>query len=394
MKIAYFDCFSGISGDMILGALCDLGADLKEIEGALNELLSLPIKLDRNRVTIKGISATDVLIDYPKTHRLASFSEIKALIENSSLEHVDKERSLAVFDRLADAESAIHGVSKDNVHFHELGDLDTIIDIVGSIIALRQLQIGKICSSPIPLSRGFVSTMHGLYPLPAPAALALLRGVPCEGVPDDIELVTPTGAAILTTLCDCYSNIPDMKILSIGYGAGKLVRKDIPNVLRIVQGEVVSISSVEQVGVIETNLDDSTPELLSALFERFFSLEGSLDLTVTPTIMKKNRPGLTIQCLVVPSLVPAFTDLLFRETTTIGVRYRIENRYTMARYEDFLDTRWGRVKVKRWIDPDGNKRVSPEYESCKAISDRYGVSVRQVYEEIWGYLFKSDPSPQ
>ncbi|MGE5544884.1 MAG: nickel pincer cofactor biosynthesis protein LarC, partial [Bacillota bacterium] len=298
MKILYFDCFSGVSGDMLLGALAALGADLSLVEEELNMFLPQPVTLTAKTVVIQGITSSDVTVGNTSSAAFAGLGEVTDLIERSSLSSEEKAAALEVFNRLATCEARIHGVPIDHVHFHELGAIDTIVDVVGFLLALRQLDIQEMYCSPLPMPHGLANMAHGRYPLPAPATLELLQGIPCYGVEAEIELVTPTGAAIVSTLCQGFGPFPSMTIGKVGYGAGKNSRSDVPNLLRVVSGTIAqSHLKEEMVGVIETNIDDMSPEYFSRLFERFFELDGALDLSVQSILMKKNRPGFQVKCL-------------------------------------------------------------------------------------------------
>ncbi len=383
MKILYFDCFSGASGDMLLGALAALGADLAIVEKELNTILPQQIKLSTSSVVVQGIEATDVKVKNTSSATFTGLAEVKEILLRSSLPTNERTAALEVFTRLASCEARIHGVPIDKVHFHELGAIDTLADVIGFLLALRQLGVKKLFCSPLPMARGLLQMAHGQYPLPAPATLELLKGTPCYGVEANLELVTPTGAAILTTLCQDFGPFPSMTISEVGYGAGKNQRVDVPNLLRVISGQATtSLTKEETVGIIETNLDDMNPEYFSFLFEKFFQLEGALDLSVQPIVMKKNRPGFHVQCLVKPDFIPLFANLLFEETSTLGVRYRLEKRLVLPWRSEEIVTRWGRALVKVCEYNDGSIRIAPEYESCRAIAFRTGIPIRQVVDEI------------
>jgi uncharacterized protein (TIGR00299 family) protein len=295
----------------------------------------------------------------------------------------ERASALKIFTRLASCEANIHGVPVDKVHFHELGAIDTLVDVIGFLLALRQLEVDEIHCSPLPMPRGLVKMSHGHYPLPAPATLELLKGIPCYGVEANIELVTPTGAAIVTTLCQSFGPLPSMTINQVGYGAGKYDRPDIPNLIRVISGDTAgSLLQEETIGVIETNIDDMNPEYFSRLFERFFELNGALDLSVQHVLMKKNRPGFHVQCLVHPDFIRSFVDLLLEETSTLGVRYHLEKRFCVPRRSEEVMTRWGRAVVKIWECSDGSIRVAPEYESCRALAAQAGIALRRVVDEV------------
>lgn len=383
MNVLYFDCFSGVSGDMLLGALADLGADMSLVEKELNMFLPQPITLATKPVVVQGITSLNAVVGNAFSATFAGLDEVTAILERSPLSDHEKGDALEIFTRLATCEARIHGVPVDQVHFHELGALDTMVDIVGFLLALRQLQIQEMHCSPLPMPRGLVKMAHGRYPLPAPATLELLKGIPCYGVEADIELVTPTGAAIISTLCKSFGPLPSMTIGNVGYGAGKTCRPDVPNLLRVISGSICGSHLKEEiVGVIETNIDDMSPEYFSRLFERFFELDGALDLSVQSILMKKNRPGFQVKCLVHPDHISSFIDLLLEETSTLGVRYRMENRLVRSWHSEEVMTPWGRAMVKVWECTDGSLRIAPEYESCRALAAQAGIPMRRVIDHI------------
>jgi uncharacterized protein (TIGR00299 family) protein len=385
LNILYFDCFSGVSGDMLLGALAALGADLSLVQEELNQFLPQPVELSAKSVVVQGITASDIVLGNTSSATFAGLVEVTDILQRSSLSANEKEAALKVFTRLANCEARIHGVPVDQVHFHELGAIDTLVDVIGFILALRQLDIKEMYCSPLPMPRGLVKMAHGHYPLPAPATVELLKGIPCYGVDAGIELVTPTGAAIVSTLCKNFGPFPSMIISGVGYGAGKYRRSDVPNLLRAVSGVTASLSvKEEKIGVIETNIDDMSPEFFSRLFERFFEIDGALDLSVQDILMKKNRPGFKIQCLVRPDCIRTFVDLLLDETSTLGVRYRFENRLVLPWHSEEVITPWGKAVVKVWKSSDGSVRMAPEYESCRNLAAQAGIPMRRVIDEIMG----------
>lgn len=382
MQTLFIDCFSGISGDMLLGGFVDLGIAVEEIESVIQSLLPYSVSLSAQRVTVNGISATDVTINSLTTPPLRHLSHITELIASGSLDHALQEQAIAVFRRIGEAEAAIHGIPLESVHFHEIGAVDTIADIIGCLYAWRKLGSPVCCASPVPLSLGLIPMQHGLYPSPAPATARLLEGVPCYGVDSDIELVTPTGAALLTELASQFGPIPPMTIGRTAYGAGKKRRPDIPNVIRLIGGDPLPNCNAEQIAVIETSIDDMSPEIYSYLFERFFATPGALDFAVHPIFMKKNRPAQMIQWLVRPDAVQTFLHLLLNETSTLGARYRIENRVCVPRDASSVETQFGDVSVKVWTDPGGMQRYSPEYESCRLIALRQNIPLKAVIEAV------------
>lgn len=385
MNILYFDCFSGVSGDMLLGALAALGADLSLVEKELNQILPQPVGLKVKRVVVQGIASSDVTVENTSSAVFAGLDEVKNILESSHLSDDEKAAAHEVFTRLAASEARVHGIPIEAVHFHELGAIDTLVDVIGFLLALRQLNINIMYCSPLPMPRGLVKMAHGQYPLPAPATLELVKGIPCYGVEADIELVTPTGAAIVGTLCQGFGTFPSMTIGEVGYGAGKSTRSDVPNLLRAVLGTAAQSQLKEEViAVIETSIDDMSPEYFSYLFERFYEMDGALDLSVQNIIMKKNRPGFQVTCLVRPDNIHSFADLLLTETSTLGVRYRLESRLVQPRHTEEVVTPWGKAVIKVWKTGDGSVRVAPEYESCRALARRAGIPLQQVVNQIMG----------
>jgi hypothetical protein len=309
------------------------------------------------------------------------FSDIKALFNESGLEPRVREKSLAVFERLADAEGRVHGVPPENVRFHEVGAADSILDIAGVVFCLEYLKIEKIYASPVPLGRGFVKTQHGTIPLPAPATSILLEGVPVYGTPVDSEFVTPTGAAILATLAQSYGPIPPMTVVATGYGAGANSAVDPPSLLRVWMGREKSPLAVRDLLVIETNIDDMNPEIYNYVSGKLFAL-GALDVNLTPVQMKKNRPGVLLTALVRPALEMAAAELILSETTSLGVRVLEVRRIELPREAKMISTVFGPCKVKRTLLPNGGERLIPEYEECRRIAEETGTPLPDVYRLI------------
>ena len=379
MKIAYFDCISGASGDMILGALLDAGLP----EATLRERLAA-LRLDgfdlRCRQVVKnGLSATkvDVLVaDHVPARRLP---DIEAIVQGSDLPPAIKDKAAAIFRRLGEVEAGIHATTPDQVHLHELGGVDTIVDVVGALVGLDALGIEAVYASPLPLGRGFVRGAHGQIPLPAPATLALLEGVPVVGSDLEVELVTPTGAALLTSLAVAFGPVPAMTLAAVGYGAGG---RDlpIPNVLRLLVGDQATPgdATVETLAVLETNIDDLNPEIYDYTMARLFKA-GALDVFLSPIQMKKNRPATLLRVLCQPGDADALTAILFAETSTLGVRRHMVMRHCLARSSHTVETPYGqvRVKVARWGDRQA--KAAPEYDDCRRLAEASGVPLREVY---------------
>jgi len=418
MKIASFDCFSGISGDMTLGALIDAGADFDELKRELKKLDIHEYEITAQKVTKRGIAATEITVtistehyaslhhteegSHSKEHHGRSYADIKLLIESSRLADRVKERALAIFRRLGEAEAKIHNVDLESIHFHEIGSVDAIVDVVGTSVCLELLGIEKIYSSPMPTFYGTVEIAHGMFPLPAPATAEILRDVPWRDLGIEGELVTPTGAAIVAALAEGFGPMPSMNIQSVGYGGGK---KDfgIPNVLRVMVGSRAeyainseeecqtkdSISSeCEQVAVIETNIDDMSPQLYEVVMEQLLAA-GALDVYLAPIQMKKNRPAILLSVICAPADVGRLSEILFRETYTIGVRIDTRDRICLPRESLTVETDYGPITVK--VARLGNKviNVQPEYENCKTAALHYQVPVKVVREAAVAAFFSN-----
>jgi hypothetical protein len=381
MNCLYFDCFAGISGDMTLGALLDLGVPLAYLKEELKKLNLTGYQISVAKTRRRGIAGKRVLIKVdPHDHSHRSFRTIEALIRKSSLNAQVKELGSAIFQRLARAEAHVHQSKIADVHFHEVGAIDSIVDIVGSAICTDYLEVKTFFCSALPLGSGFVTCEHGTFPVPAPATLQLLKGVPVYAATPTGELVTPTGAAIVTTLVKAFGAPPPMTISGIGYGAGSRDIPAIPNLLRVMLGESHSVQADEQVWVLEANIDDMNPEWAGFLMERLFAA-GALDVIFIPAQMKKNRPGLLLQVICAEQQQPALLQIIFQESTTAGVRYHRTGRAVLQRSESTLKTRFGNLKVK--VFGSGvNAVVAPEFEECKRIALQKGVPLKAVYAEV------------
>lgn len=382
MKTAYFDCFSGISGDMVLGALVHLGVPKDHLEEGIRKLAIEAFRLEvstAERMHIHGRQV--VVVEERKSHVSRNYSDIRRLIEQSALSDHVKAQSLKAFRRLAQAEAQVHQCSLEDVHFHELGALDTIVDIVGAAIGLEWLQVGKALASEIPLGKGFVTCAHGKLPLPAPATMALLQGVPVYGTGVPHELVTPTGAAIVTSFVDAFGPLPNMKIHQIGYGVGSRRLEEMPNMLRIVLGDTEPVLARDYVTVIETNIDDMNPEIFGFVMERLFE-DGALDVTWIPVFMKKNRPGTMIQVICSDRDKDSVVYRLLSETTAIGVRHYRTERTKLPRTLKTMSTTLGKVQVKEVAGPEARVSLVPEYEACKRIALEKNLPLKLVYETI------------
>jgi uncharacterized protein (TIGR00299 family) protein len=379
--IAYADCFSGISGDMFLGALLDAGLELEELRSELAKLDLEEYTLHSFKQQNQTINATRLVIEADKSDAVRTWKNIRALIEHSGLHEETVEKSLRVFTCLAEAEAKIHGCPADAVHFHEIGGLDSIIDIIGSIIGLHALGIGKLVTSPLPMPRGWVRCGHGQLPLPAPAVCEILKDVPIYGVPIDQELVTPTGAALVKSLSCEFGEFPAMKIIQTGYGAGsRKLAEDRPNLFRLVIGHERQVDESQVVEIIETSLDDWSPEAYPHLCQQLFSL-GALDVSLIPVHMKKGRPGFLLQVITDPVRSLPVKQGIFNETTAIGLRYRREKRMTLPRKKGAVNTPWGPVEVKR-VEAHTGFVLYPEYEDCRRVALKNQVPLKDVYAAV------------
>ncbi|MBC7216987.1 MAG: nickel pincer cofactor biosynthesis protein LarC [Candidatus Caldatribacterium sp.] len=381
MKILYLDCFSGISGDMFLGALLDLGIIEKEAFIAkLKEFLPFPFDMAVHRVEKKGITATQVLVTEPYSFRARSAQEMFDLLCGGSLPETLREKAQAILKTIAEAEGKIHGRLPEEVHFHEIGGGDTLVDVVGVLYALELLGVQEVYASPIPTGRGFVRTEHGVLPIPAPATLELLRNVPIyTGPAEEGELATPTGAALVSYLVRSFGPCPHLVVRGIGYGAGTQ-DLSVPNVLRVVLGEREERAHQERNVLLETNIDDMSPQILEYLTERLFEA-GALDVFVTPIYMKKQRPAFTLSVLAPVFLAPCLRTIIFEETTTLGIREYEVTKWALPRREVSIPTPWGDIRGKE-VSKGGRTLVLPEYEECKKIARKTGLPLREVLQRI------------
>jgi len=383
MKILYFDCFSGVSGNMILGAMVDAGIDIKALKKELKKLDLHSYSLKVSKVKRKGIKGTkvDVIVDKKKHLHHTHYKDIKRLIERSKLPEKIKEDSLSIFKNIAEAEAKIHRTSVDNVHFHEVGAVDSIVDVVGASICISLLNSDTILSSPINTGKGMVKTEHGLLPVPAPATTEMLKGFPSYSSDIEFELATPTGVGIITAMAKASNTIPVMKTNVIGYGAGSKDFSDSPNLLRIMIGEGYSPSEQDSITVIESNIDDMNPQFYDHIMNRIFDA-GALDVFLTPIIMKKNRPAVKITLLSDNDNVNKLADILLKETTSFGLRMYKTERIKLEKEIKTVKTEYGSTKVK--IGKKNGKiiNIAPEYEDCKRIANERGISIREVYEKV------------
>ena len=383
MKAFYFDCFAGVSGDMVIGSLLDLGANFDNLK---TQLSYLDIKgwnvttSDVMKNGIRGMKFDVHLDDHDHTHR--NLNDIISIIERTELSDTIKSDSIHIFEIIAEAEARVHGREISEVHFHEVGAVDSIIDIVGAAICFEELSPDRVISSSVNTGSGFTGSMHGTIPVPAPATIEILKGIPSYSSGIMSELATPTGVAILKYYCDEFGNMPVMTVDKTGYGAGSR-DLDIPNLLRVTEGvpeEKVKRYIRDSVIKIEANIDDMNPEFYDYLMEKLFQM-GALDVYIHNIHMKKNRPGTLLCVLAGTGDLDLFSDFIFRETTTAGLRYLPYNRYKLKSYNEIIQTGYGDVSVKILEDMEGVHTVSPEYEDCKRLAIEKNIPLRKVYDE-------------
>lgn len=384
--MAYLDCFSGVSGNMLLGALLDAGYPESSFRALLKDLPVEGVSVHVERRNFQGFAATQVMVTERETghhaHPHRHINDIADLLHRSAIPEPLRKRALAVFTRLAEAEAAVHGTCIEHIHFHEVGATDAFIDIVGVLAGCAFLGIERFICSSLPLSHGWVGCAHGNIPLPAPAVCKLLDGVPVYGVELQQELVTPTGAALVRELACDFGVIPPMLVKKTSYGAGTMQRSDgRPNLLRLMLGQSTEVPEAQQVEVLETHLDDWSPEgwpyLSSQLMEA-----GALDVCLIPMQMKKGRPGFLLRIIGETAYRPALSDLIFRETSAIGMRLHCEQRLTLPRKMITISTCWGDLPAKEICTPDGNF-VTPEYEACRKVALTHQVPLQAVYAAVY-----------
>ena len=379
--IAYADCFSGVSGDMFMGALIDAGLELDYLLAELNKLDLEEFSIQCFKKQEHAISGVGLTIDFERTTKNRTWKDIRLLIENSLLQKKIKKASLKIFSCLAEAEAKIHDRRPDDIHFHEIGSLDSIIDIVGTVIGLDFLGVERLITSPLPMPRGWIECDHGMLPLPPPAVCEILRDVPVYGSSLHQELVTPTGAALVKSLSSDFGEMPAMKIHRTGYGAGtKKLTENIPNLFRLIVGKERKVEEIQEVEVIETNIDDWAPESYPHLCEQLFTA-GALDVSLIPMHMKKGRPGFLLQVITSPANSWEIKNCIFRETTSIGLRFRREKRMTLPREKGTVNTNWGQVQVKR-IETQTGYTIYPEYEDCRRLALENKVPLKDVYAAV------------
>lgn len=378
MRIAYFDCLSGISGDMTLGALVDAGVELSQIQAAVDSL-GLACKLTASEVKRKGFRGIKIAVEHEPQHAHRHLHHITELIDRSQLTPAQKELATRIFTRLAEAEAKVHGSTLRKVHFHEVGAIDSIADIVGAAIGCNLLGVDRIVASPVPTGKGVITIEHGRVSVPAPGTAELLRGIPLAASDVEAELTTPTGAAILATLVDDFGPLPAMRVEQIGYGAGSKDLAEQPNLLRLFVGESPDPTASDQVWVLETNLDDITGEIIGYCTTKLWEA-GALDVYSTAIQMKKNRPGVTLTVLCHSVDVPRIEKLIFRETATLGIRRWPVSRHKLERKPHVVETPLGPIAGKlAWV-AGSPPSFSPEFESCKRVAEERNVPLKEVYE--------------
>lgn len=381
MKTCYIDCIAGASGDMLLGALIDAGLPAAALEAQLAKLHLDDFHLHISKVSKNGFGATKVDVHVHDHAPERHLCDIRQVVENSDVSDHVKQRALRVFTRICEVEAAIHGMPVEQVHLHEVGGVDAIVDVVGVLVGFDLLEIERVVVSPLPMGRGFVTGAHGRIPLPAPATLGLLKGVPLQGSLIDMELVTPTGAALLTELADAWGVLPHMTLTGCGYGAGTrdLV---IPNVVRLMIGQAAGDGPwlTETITVLETHLDNERGETIGHACRRLMS-EGALDVVTMPAQMKKDRPAQILKVLAKPEDADRLEKILFEETTTLGIRRNDTRRDSLPRSFDTVETRYGTITVKLARLPDGGLRATPEYEDCRKAAETHQASLHAVTHE-------------
>jgi uncharacterized protein (TIGR00299 family) protein len=394
-RVVYFDCASGASGDMLLGAMVDLGLPLETLRSELAKLPLTGYRLESSRVVRSGLAATkvDVIAEQEQeAHR--HLRHILSLLEGSTLPAAIRERAGALFTRLAEAEAAVHGTTAEKVHFHEVGAVDSIVDIVGGVIALDWLGAARFVASPLNLGTGTVTMSHGTYPVPPPATASLVVGVPVYGAGEG-ELLTPTGALLVTAHASSYGPLPLLRIERIGHGAGGRDTRGRPNVLRLIVGEDAGEPASDRVLVLETEVDDASPQLLGPLVDRLLAV-GALDAFFTPVQMKKGRPGVLVSVIAPAGAREAVEELLFRETTTLGVRRLAWERTALEREVVTVATDYGPIRVKIGRRHGHVYNAWPEFDDCERAAAAKGVAVKEVLAAAvaaWRASGTASPAP-
>ena len=381
MKIAYFDCLSGISGDMTLGALVDAGVDLAALQAGIDSLkLPKAVKLVANEVKRKGFRATKVDVEHEPEQAHRHLHHIVEMIDASDvITPPQKDLAKRIFTKLGEAEAKVHGTTLRKVHFHEVGAVDSIADIVGSAIGITLLGVDRIVCSPVPVGGGYIEIEHGRVTVPAPATAELLKGIPIAASTVQMELTTPTGAAIVSTVSDEYGPLPSMSLSTIAYGAGERELKEQANIVRLMIGEAEPTQLGDQVLVLETNLDDISGEIIGHTTAKLFEA-GALDVYTTSIHMKKNRPGVLLTVLCSGELAPKMEKIIFRETGTLGIRRWPVSRHKLERRAHTVHTPHGDIEGKVAVLSDGSLSFSAEFESCRKLAEQTSLPLRDIYE--------------
>ncbi len=384
MKVGYFDCFSGASGDMILGALLDVGLPIEDLRAGIDALSVPGIDLKAHKERRGAFTGTRVEViaqEGPHPHR--HLADLLGLVERSALPEPVKATAARIFTRLGQAEATVHGLPVERVHFHEVGALDSIADIVGAAYGVSRLGLDRIACSPLNLGSGWVRGAHGAMPVPAPGTAELLRGIPAYGSAIPFELTTPTGAAVLSTLATAFGPMPEMTIAAVGYGVGGRELQDQPNLLRLLVGEAAADLERDRIRVIEANIDDMSPELYEPLMEALFAA-GAYDVSLAPLLMKKSRPGTLLTVLAPEEAAERCAECVLRGSTTFGVRLTTAERRKLRRWHVEVETPYGRIRVKCGGLGGAAWTLAPEYEDCRRIAAERGVPVREVFEAARG----------
>jgi uncharacterized protein (TIGR00299 family) protein len=381
MRVAYGDLIGGVSGDMFVAALLDLGVPLKTLRSELRKIRALEFDLETGRKIVHAVRAARFRVTCAKAQPARPWKEIRKLIQSSTLHAAVKTTGIEVFTRLAEAEAKIHGIAVEKVHFHELGATDSIVDILAAAVGIHELGIDALHFSPVPLGRGMTRSRHGPLPLPGPATLELLKNLPTFGVDVDGETVTPTGAALVRALGQSYGAQPAMSIEAVGYGAGQKQFPTRPNLFRLLLGRAAPASTEEEMVLLETNIDDMNPQLYDHVMERLFSA-GARDVFLSAIQMKKNRPATLLSVICEPDKRQKLGEIILQETTTIGVRYHAVNRIILPRQTKKIHTRYGEVTVKIVEQPDGRTRATPEYDDLRRIAAARKLPIKRIHDEV------------